>query len=80
MRMRSSRLGSGSGEPASSRAGKPGSTDALPSHEGRIRIARGRAGPHSPTGDLRDYSAEAATAWFYRQIERLGAGEEPERR
>jgi 2,4-dienoyl-CoA reductase-like NADH-dependent reductase (Old Yellow Enzyme family) len=55
-----------------------GSTDPLPSPERRIRIGRGWAGPHSPSADLRAYNAQAATAWFYRQIERLGAGEEPE--
>ncbi len=57
-----------------------GSTEPLPSPEERIRIGRGWAGPHSPSADLRAYNAQAATAWFYRQIERLGAGEEPERR
>ena len=55
-----------------------GSTGPLPSPERRIRIGRGWAGPHSPSADLRAYNAQAATAWFYRQIERLGAGEEPE--
>ena len=57
-----------------------GSPDPLPSPEERIRIGRGWAGPHSPSADLRAYSAQAAIAWFYRQIERLGAGEEPEQR
>jgi 2,4-dienoyl-CoA reductase-like NADH-dependent reductase (Old Yellow Enzyme family) len=55
-----------------------GSPDPLPSPEERIRIGRGWIGPHSPSADLRAYNAQAAIAWFYRQIERLGAGEEPE--
>ena len=54
-----------------------GSPDPLPSPERRIRIGPGWIGPHSPSTDLRAYNAQAATAWFYRQIERLGAGEEP---
>jgi 2,4-dienoyl-CoA reductase-like NADH-dependent reductase (Old Yellow Enzyme family) len=57
-----------------------GSPEPLPSPEARIRVGRGWAGPHSPSANLRAYNAQAATAWFYRQIERLGAGEEPERR
>ncbi|MFU8889495.1 MAG: NADH:flavin oxidoreductase/NADH oxidase family protein [Trueperaceae bacterium] len=57
-----------------------GSSEPLPSPEARIRVGRGWAGPHSPSADLRAYNAQAATAWFYRQIERLGAGVEPERR
>ncbi len=57
-----------------------GSSEPLPSPERRIRLGRGWAGPHSPSADLRAYNAQAATAWFYRQIERLGAGEEPEGR
>jgi len=57
-----------------------GSADPLPSPETRIRVGRGWAGPHSPSADLRAYNAQAATAWFYRQIERLGAGQEPETR
>ena len=57
-----------------------GSPEPLPSPEVRIRVGRGWAGPHSPSASLRAYNAQAATAWFYRQIERLGAGEEPERR
>jgi 2,4-dienoyl-CoA reductase-like NADH-dependent reductase (Old Yellow Enzyme family) len=57
-----------------------GSPEPLPSPEERIRVGYGWTGPHSPSADLRAYNAQAATAWFYRQIERLGAGEEPERR
>jgi len=57
-----------------------GSREPLPSPEARLRIGRGWAGPHSPSADLRAYNAQAATAWFYRQIERLGDGEEPEPR
>lgn len=57
-----------------------GSPDPLPNPEERIRAGRGWAGPHSPSANLRAYNAQAATAWFYRQIERLGAGEEPEGR
>jgi 2,4-dienoyl-CoA reductase-like NADH-dependent reductase (Old Yellow Enzyme family) len=57
-----------------------GSPDPLPSPEERIRIGRGWVGPHSPSADVRAYHAQAAIAWFYRQIERLGAGEEPESR
>jgi 2,4-dienoyl-CoA reductase-like NADH-dependent reductase (Old Yellow Enzyme family) len=57
-----------------------GSMEPLPSPEERIRVGYGWTGPHSPSADLRAYNAQAATAWFYRQIERLGAGEEPERR
>ena len=55
-----------------------GSVGPLPNPEARIRVGRGWAGPHSPSADLRAYNAQAATAWFYRQIERLGAGEAPE--
>jgi 2,4-dienoyl-CoA reductase-like NADH-dependent reductase (Old Yellow Enzyme family) len=57
-----------------------GSTHPLPSPEERIRIGRGWLGPHSPSADLRAYNAQAGIAWFYRQIERLGAGAEPESR
>jgi 2,4-dienoyl-CoA reductase-like NADH-dependent reductase (Old Yellow Enzyme family) len=57
-----------------------GSTDPLPSPEEHIRIGRGWLGPHSPSADLRAYNAQATIAWFYRQIERLGAGQEPEPR
>jgi len=57
-----------------------GSLDPLPSPELRIRVGRGWAGPNSPSANLRAYNAQATTAWFYRQIERLGAGEEFERR
>ena len=57
-----------------------GSLDPLPSPELRIRVGRGWAGPNSPSANLRAYNTQATTAWFYRQIERLGAGEEFERR
>jgi 2,4-dienoyl-CoA reductase-like NADH-dependent reductase (Old Yellow Enzyme family) len=57
-----------------------GSPEPLPSPEERIRIGRGWVGPHSPSADVRAYNAQAAIAWFYRQIERLGAGEEPQSR
>jgi 2,4-dienoyl-CoA reductase-like NADH-dependent reductase (Old Yellow Enzyme family) len=57
-----------------------GSPEPLPGPEARIRVGYGWIGPHSPSANLRAYNAQAATAWFYRQIERLGAGEEPERR
>jgi 2,4-dienoyl-CoA reductase-like NADH-dependent reductase (Old Yellow Enzyme family) len=57
-----------------------GSREPLPSPERHVRIGWGWAGPHSPSANVRAYNAQAATAWFYRQIERLGAGEEPERR
>lgn len=57
-----------------------GSSDPLPSPEHDIRIGRGWIGPHSASADVRAYHAQAAIAWFYRQIVRLGAGEEPEQR
>ncbi len=54
-----------------------GSPDALPSPEAHLRLGRGPLGPHSSSTDVRAYNAQAATAWFYRQIERMGAGEGP---
>lgn len=57
-----------------------GGRDALPSPEHRLRLAPGRWGPDAPAATWRALNAQAATAWFYEQIVRLGNGEEPRTR
>jgi len=56
-----------------------GSQAPLPVPERGLRLAGGPLGPGSRSATLRAFHAQAATAWCYRQIERLARGAEPER-
>jgi len=55
-----------------------GAGDPLPTPERRLRFGPGPLGPTSPSANLRAFNSQVSIAWFYRQIERLGAGREPE--
>jgi len=55
-----------------------GSEAPLPVPERGLRLAAGPLGPNSPSATLRALHAQAATAWCYRQIERLARGDSVE--
>ena len=55
-----------------------GAIDVLPAPERDLRLGGGAMGPGSGNRTVRAFNSQAVTAWFYRQIERLSRGEEPE--
>ena len=55
-----------------------GAMDALPVPEDRLALGRGPFGPNSPSAVLRGLNGLAQAGWYYRQIERLGAGLAPD--
>ena len=55
-----------------------GDSEPLPAPERRLRLGPGPLGPNSPSRNLRAFNSQVSIGWFYWQIERLGAGREPE--
>jgi 2,4-dienoyl-CoA reductase-like NADH-dependent reductase (Old Yellow Enzyme family) len=50
----------------------------LPSPEKDHRLGPGRIGPGSPNRTVRALNSQASVAWFYHQIYRLAAGDQPD--
>jgi 2,4-dienoyl-CoA reductase-like NADH-dependent reductase (Old Yellow Enzyme family) len=55
-----------------------GSLDALPVPEDRLVLGKGYWGPNSRSHAMRAFNNQAQAGWYYHQIERLGAGLDPE--
>ncbi len=64
-------------EPALARALLDGEGAAGRVDEQSLRIAGGWLGPSSPSPMIRALNAQAQTAWFYKQLLQLAAGNEP---
>jgi 2,4-dienoyl-CoA reductase-like NADH-dependent reductase (Old Yellow Enzyme family) len=65
-------------EPDLSRRLIDGSAEAGRADERGLRLGGGWLGPASSSTMIRGLNAQAQTAWFYKQLLRLAAGEEPE--
>jgi len=55
-----------------------GQLDALPMPEDRLVLGKGWRGPNSKSNTMRAFNNQAQAGWYYHQIERLGAGLEPQ--
>lgn len=55
-----------------------GTMSRLPITEDRLVLGRGYWGPNSRSGHIRGLNNLAQAGWYYRQIERMGAGKKPE--
>ncbi|MEY4577448.1 MAG: hypothetical protein RL701_2151, partial [Pseudomonadota bacterium] len=54
-----------------------GSSALAPSQERNLALGPGWFGPNSSSATMRGLNAQAQTAWYYAQLLRLAAGEEP---
>ena len=54
-----------------------GQMERLPVPEDKLVLGTGYWGPNSPSGSLRTLNNLCQAGWYYRQIERLGAGHSP---
>ncbi len=54
-----------------------GQMDRLPVPEDKLVLGRGYWGPNSPSNSMRTLNNLCQAGWYYRQIERLGAGQRP---
>ena len=64
-------------DPAFPRRMLAGELDALPVPEDRLVLGRGFWGPNSRSKHVQGLNNQCQAGWYYRQIERLGAGLEP---
>jgi hypothetical protein len=55
-----------------------GQLDRLPVPEDGLVLGRGTLGPNSPSNAMRSLNNLCQAGWYYRQIERLAAGQEPQ--
>ena len=65
-------------DPAFPRRMLAGELEALPVPEDRLVLGRGFWGPNSSSKHLQGLNNQCQAGWYYRQIEHLGAGREPE--
>ena len=65
-------------DPAFPRRMLTGELQALPVPEDRLVLGRGFWGPNSSSKHLQGLNNQCQAGWYYRQIEHLGAGREPE--
>ena len=65
-------------DPAFPRRMFAGELQALPVPEDRLVLGRGYWGPNSASKHLQGLNNQCQAGWYYRQIEHLGAGREPE--
>jgi len=64
-------------DPAFPRRMLAGDLDALPVPEDRLVLGRGFWGPNSRSKHVQGLNNQCQAGWYYRQIERLGAGLQP---
>lgn len=64
--------------PASPAGLLAGSTATLPRVEDRLRLGPGLFGPASPIKLMKTVNGFATQSWYYQQIRRMGAGEQPD--